>query len=93
MPSQDHKSIELDCGIAQQRIVSWLEGELRLPHEDDGYRYSHEGTTCIARTQPLENRTVGTVSIERTALYIEGEADAVAAFMHLFTLRFISAGG
>ena len=86
-------TIDLDCGIATQRIVTWLEDELALPAYGEGWGFSVEGSTCIVTVQPLEARRLGTVRLERTRLIASGDEEALEEFSKLFTLRFISAGG
>ncbi len=85
----------LDCGIPLHRIRSWLEEELRLPAQEPETRYlfTEDGASCAVVLKALENRSIGKVSIERTEMAVNGEVDAVDAFMRLFALRFISAGG
>ena len=86
-------AIDLDCGIALHRITNWLDCELVLPTGDDGWIFSEGPHTCYIQANPLEPRTIATVSIERTSLTAHGDAEALAVFEKLFTLRFISAGG
>ena len=78
--SADIQSVNLDCGIAYERLQGWLEDELGLPEEDGGYAFACKDARCMVR-------------IERTSLHIEGSSAAVEPFMRAFTLRFISAGG
>ena len=89
---EEHR-IDLDCGIASRRIVSWLSKELALREEDGIWTYSAGSHACSVQVAPLEDRALGAVRIERTHLVAHGEAQAVEAFEKLFTLRFISAGG
>ena len=86
-------AIDLDCGIALHRITDWLDDELALPTSDDGWVFSEGHRICYVQAIPLEPRTIATVSIERTRLTAHGDAEALAVFEKLFTLRFISAGG
>ncbi len=86
-------AIDLDCGIALHRITDWLDDELVLPTDDDGWIFSEGPRTCYVQATPLEPRTIATVSIERTHLTAHGDPEALAVFEKLFTLRFISAGG
>ena len=85
--------IDLDCGIATHRIVSWLDDELRLPHDERGWVFTERQCTCIVQVEPLANRQIGPLSLERTRLVTQGDAEALAAFEKLFTLRFVSTGG
>ena len=85
--------IDLDCGIAMARIEEWLDGELGLPISDAGWTFPTDGGSCQVRLEPLANRRLGQVQLERTRLVGEGDADALEAFYKLFTLRFLSAGG
>ena len=85
--------LELDCGIPKARLSAWLDDELGLPGKDGTWVFTAEGSTCRVALAPLESRSLGSVSIERTALTIEGEEPAQGTFMRLFTLRFASAGG
>ena len=87
------KTIDLDCGIAFERIESWLNDELELPRSGQSRIFADQGETCSIRIEPLEQRTLGLVSIERTHLIAQGSPGAVESFEKLFTLRFISAGG
>ena len=57
------------------------------------YEFPTGETCCMVTLTPLENRSVGKVTLERTHLRVEGTKEAVDSFMRLFTLRFISAGG
>lgn len=85
--------MELDCGIRRGRIVGWLRDELALACEGGAWTFVHGGSTCRVSTEELGNRELGKVSLDRTALRVEGDQQAVDEFMRLFTLRFISAGG
>ena len=90
-PGSDY--LDLDCGIAYARIAAWLEDELSLPSEQDCWSYAIEGHVCHIALEPLENRRLGQVCLERARLTARGAPEALAAFEKLFTLRFISAGG
>lgn len=86
--------MELDCGIPERRIVSWLGDELALAREGDRWTFADPaGNACSICTRQLENRTLGIVSIERTLVTVTGNACAIDEFYRLFTLKFISAGG
>lgn len=85
--------MELDCGIARRRIVGWLNDELSLARDGRAWVYEADGKECRITAEELENRTLGTVSLERTLVVVEGDEATTDAFMRLFTLRFISAGG
>lgn len=88
------KTRDLDCGIAPARIIGWLEKELFLDRNDAGaYLFEHNGQTCTAIATPLGKCGNGHFALERTRLVISGSDLAVDALMHLFTLRFLSAGG
>ena len=91
--SADIQGVNLDCGIAYERLQGWLEDELALPCEDGAYAYRFGSAGCSVRIEPLEPRCIGRVSIQRTGLHVEGSSVAVEPFMRAFTLRFISAGG
>lgn len=103
--AEEHQNIALDCGIAYARLEAWLSDELALPHCYDGlwvyeYRPGPQRTdsalkvaTCYIELSRLENRELGNFALERTQLSIDGDVEAVTAFMKLFTLRFVSAGG
>ena len=94
MESCAQDSLVLDCGIATARIVSWLEDELDLTATAErSYEFHMDGGTCHVGVRGLPNRTAGRLALERTELTIDGDAATTAAFMRLFTLRFISAGG
>ena len=85
--------MELDCGIATKRIVSWLDDELVLVRAGADWVFPFEGGRCRIAVSPLPARTLGKVSLERTLVTIDGDAQALDEFYRLFTLRFISAGG
>ncbi len=85
--------MELDCGIQLKRIVSWLNGELACAREDDAWVFEADGGACHITACELESRRLGVVELDRTLVTIEGDEPTVEAFMHLFTLRFMSAGG
>ena len=85
--------IDLDCGIAYARIATWLDDELALPRDESRWVFHDAGKTCRISLELLENRMFRHVSIERTRLVAEGDAEVLASFEKLFTLRFISAGG
>ena len=84
---------ELDCGIREGRIVSWLADELSLRRVDGTWTFTCPSGSCRVSTAPLPNRELGKVSLERTLVRIEGDPAAIEEFSYLFTLRFISAGG
>lgn len=93
-PAANNACTELDCGIAMRRIAGWLKDELCLSSAESGrYLFTNNNATCSVHIAPLENRSFGTLELERTHMRIEGDLLAVEAFMRLFTLRFISAGG
>lgn len=85
--------IDLDCGIAYARIASWLDDELALPRERECWVYALGDQACTITLEPLEDRLLGAVRLERSHLVALGNHDALASFEKLFTLRFISAGG
>ena len=85
--------MRLDCGIKRSRLATWLDEELRLPRDEDGWVFQFGGGTCRIELNPLQDRTLGCVSIERTELAAEGDGVAVSELSRLFTLRFASAGG
>ena len=90
----DRKSLDLDCGIAPARILPWLEDELALSRDAGGaYVYESDGQTCTIEVTPMGRDFSRPFALERTRLVITGTEEAVDAFMRLFTLRFISAGG
>ena len=93
MEAVSNRQIDLDCGIAYSRIEAWLRDELALPAACDGWTFAHEGATCCIRIEPLEPRSLGSVSLERCSLHAEGAPAAIDEFERLFTLRFMSAGG
>lgn len=63
------------------------------PEGARSYEFPAGESCCMVTLTPLENRSVGKVTLERTHLRVEGTQEAVDSFMRLFTLRFISAGG
>ena len=85
--------IDLDCGIAMNRITRWLDDELALPAVGDSWVYRENQHACTIQVRPLANRRIATLSLERTHLLAQGDATAIESFRKLFTLRFISAGG
>ena len=85
--------MELDCGIARKRITDWLNDELALAREGRTWLFAAGVGTCCITAEKLESRKLGAVDLERTSVRVEGDELAVEAFMHLFTLRFMSAGG
>ena len=87
------KTLDFDCGIAYERIASWLDDELHLPVNAGKWVYGSPGETCEIALSRLEPREFAQLEIERSHLIAQGDAQAVDAFEHLFTLRFISAGG
>ncbi len=93
MLAADANRIDLDCGISYARIATWLDDELGLPHERECWVYTLEMQTCTIALEPLEDRPLGAVHLERSHLTVHGGPDALASFEKLFTLRFISAGG
>ena len=93
MLAADANRIDLDCGISYARIASWLDDELGLPHERKCWVYTLGDQTCTIALEPLEDRPLGAVHLERSHLTVHGDPDALASFEKLFTLRFISAGG
>lgn len=93
MLASDAHFLDVDCGISHARIASWLDDELALPRSGEGWIFSEENGSCLVKVTPLESRVFGTIALERTRLIASGDAEALAAFEKLFTLRFISAGG
>lgn len=87
------RTIDLDCGITLQRIAQWLDDELALPREGQGYVFRKGACACTVTLERLENRTIGLLDLERTRLLVCGDSEAVDVFEKLFTLRFMSAGG
>ena len=93
MLAADANRIDLDCGISYARIASWLDDELVLPRERECWIYALGMQTCAIALEPLEDRPLGAVHLERSHLTVHGDPDALVSFEKLFTLRFISAGG
>ena len=93
MLAADANRIDLDCGISYARIASWLDDELALPREQECWVYTLGDQTCTIALEPLEDRPLGAVHLERSHLTVHGDPDALASLEKLFTLRFISAGG
>ena len=84
----------LDCGIAYERIETWLDVELALPRTGDAtWSFTEGDAACEAALSRLGTETVGMFAFERTGLDIAGNAAGVERFYRLFTLRFLSAGG
>jgi hypothetical protein len=93
MVDKRYEEILHDCGIAMRRIEAWLDDELALVRDDEGRVYKVGESACCVMIRPLEARTLGSYKLERTELYVKGDPTAVESFQHLFTLRFMSAGG
>ena len=85
--------LDLDCGISHTRIESWLDDELALPRDGRGWVFALGNQLCRIEVDQLESRVFGAIALERSRLKAMGDAEALAAFEKLFTLRFISAGG
>ena len=85
--------MELDCGISCERITAWLDAELGLRREGDGWAFSVAGTSCHVTATPIAGRAIGRVEIERTLLRADGAQEAADELQRLFILRFASAGG
>ena len=85
--------MDLDCGIAYARIAAWLDDELQLPPAGDSWHFSCSPFACRISIEPLEDRELGPLALERTRLVACGDAEALKRFEKLFTLRFVSAGG
>lgn len=85
--------IDLDCGIAYRRMAAWLNDELGLGRYGGGWLYCKGPKACRIQAEPLESRVLGAVSLERTHLMAQGDAEALESFQRAFTLRFMSAGG
>ncbi|MBO4365451.1 MAG: hypothetical protein J5804_04065 [Eggerthellaceae bacterium] len=91
---EETQSVKLDCGIAHARLEAWLVDELALSKDDASmWVFENGNASCIVALSHLEDRKLGSFSFERTQVLVDGESAAVAAFMKLFTLRFVSAGG
>ena len=89
----DAQHLDLDCGISHARIAAWLDDELALPRSEGGWAFFAGDRSCHVEVTPLESRVFSTIALERARLTASGDAEALAAFEKLFTLRFISAGG
>ena len=85
--------IDLDCGIACNRITAWLGDELGLTSQDGCWIYRDGQFSCEIQATPLEKRMLGAIGLERTHLTARGDAEALDSFQVSFTLRFMSAGG
>ena len=85
--------VELDCGIQNARIATWLDEEIALARFDGRWVFEDGGHTCTIELSRLENRVLGKLDLERTLVKIEGNQQAIDVFYRMFTLRFISAGG
>ena len=93
MLASDANHLDLDCGILYARIVAWLDDELALPRDGARWVFAAGRQSCLVDVEPLEDRVFGTIVLERSRLKAVGDAEALAAFEKLFTLRFVSAGG
>lgn len=93
MLASDARHLDLDCGISHARIAAWLDDELGLARSNEGWEFAIENHACFVKVSPLESRVFGTIALERSHLVVNGDAEALAEFEKLFTLRFISAGG
>lgn len=87
------QTLDLDCGIALRRIVSWLEDELALPVRGGKWVFAAGGGECLVNANALPSRDFGAMALQRTRLVATGDECALERFEHLFTLRFVSAGG
>ena len=90
------RHIDLDCGIAYERIERWLAEELgliRLDSRKSAWMFSAPDGQCRISIDRLESRAFGDLHLERTRLRADGPEAGVDMFERLFTLRFISAGG
>ena len=85
--------LDFDCGIAYSRLESWLRDELALEFDGKCWLFPTPHGACSVRITPLKSRTLGAIQLERSRLIATGDADTLAVFNKLFTLRFISAGG
>ena len=87
------RELDLDCGIAYERIATWLASELALPKSGPAWVFEHASRSCTVELCELEPRMLRTLSLERCRLIARGDDAAVEEFERLFTLRFVSAGG
>lgn len=87
------KHIELDCGRPYTQVHAWLEDELGLSCQDATWLFERDGSSCAISIKPLPPRSFRHLALERTHIEAEGDERMIDAFMQLFTLRFISAGG
>lgn len=93
MSADSMKRIDLDCGIPYRRLAAWLDEDLGLEQSDNAWTFSDGAACCTITLCELEKRSFNHVEFERTQLVAEGEPQTLEAFCHLFTLRFLSAGG
>ena len=93
MSANSTKRIDLDCGIPYRRISAWLDDELALERCGESWVFHDNNEQCAISLRELEKRSFRHLEFERTQLVAEGDAQALETFNHLFTLRFISAGG
>lgn len=78
--SEEHMTIQRDCGIEYARLAAWFENAELLG--------------CAVELSKKPDRVLSkTVTLPVTALKIEGEQDAVQRLYRAFELAFMSAGG
>ena len=87
------RMLDLDCGIAYERIEQWLSEGLGLSCDGTCWVFYEGDQTCCIQLERLEPRMHSLIGLERTRLLAEGDAAALERFERLFTLRFLSAGG
>ena len=91
-----HGRLDLDCGIALNRIATWLDADLACPRNGDAWHFQNEEAACTIELTDLGSHALSThdaMQVQRTRLLATGNAQAIESFCHQFVLRFISAGG
>lgn len=82
-------TLQINSGMARQRIVAYLEEELQLSAVQEGV-YAAKG--CTITLEPLIQPDAA-LKIPRTLVSFIGEAEACRQYQQQFRLHFLSAGG
>lgn len=82
-------TLQINSGMARQRIVAYLEEELQLSAIQEGV-YVAKG--CTITLEPLIQPDAA-LKIPRTLVSFTGEAEACRQYQQQFRLHFLSAGG
>ena len=86
--------IEIDCGIAYERLASWLDAELAAVQDSKGAWLVPFGqSSCEVMLDALPPQALGSLELERTRMVAQGRVEAIDSLKRRFDLRFLSAGG